>query len=89
METPPAEELLAELVLSNEVIKDAMQKVVSAAARRELVRQKCNDPELSAQVRPLRHTPQQVSSCPAPGVGAGGCRTGSSHRSHASRAAGS
>ena len=40
----------------------------------------CNDPAVSAQVRPLRHTPQRVSSCPAPDVDAGGCRTGSNRR---------
>lgn len=27
----------------------------------------CNDPAVSAQVRPLRHRPQRGSSCPAPG----------------------
>src|SRR5690606_36262128 len=38
----------------------------------------CNDPAASAQVRPLKHKPQRVSSCPAPGGAAGSCRTGSS-----------
>ena len=40
----------------------------------------CNDPALSAQVRPLKHTPRRGFSCPAPDAGAGGCRTGSSRR---------
>src|SRR3546814_3735698 len=28
---------------------------------------RCNDPAVPAQVRPLRHRPRRVSSCPAPG----------------------
>ena len=48
----------------------------------------CNDPAVSAQVRPLKHMPQRVSSFPAPGADAGSCRTGSSHSAHASRVAG-
>ena len=50
--------------------------------------QSCNDPAVSAQVSPLKHKPQRVSSCPAPGVGADSCKTGSSRRSPGSRAAG-
>src|SRR5690606_24733591 len=50
--------------------------------------QECNDPALPAQVRPLKHKPRRGSSCPAPGAGAGGCRTGSSRRLLAARAAG-
>ena len=40
----------------------------------------CNDPAVSAQVRLLKHTLQQAFSYRAPGVGAGGYRTGSSRR---------
>lgn len=54
----------------------------------KLVGNVCNDPAVSAQVRPLKHMPRRVSSCPAPGVGAGSCRTGSSPRSRASRVVG-
>ena len=36
----------------------------------------------------LKRTPQRGFSCPAPGAGAGGCRTGSSRRSRGWRAAG-
>ena len=35
----------------------------------------CIDPAVSAQVRLLKHKPQRGSSCPAPGVGAGGCKS--------------
>ena len=49
----------------------------------------CTDPALSAQVTPLIDRPQRVSSCPAPGVVAGCCRTGSNRRSHDWHVAGS
>lgn len=52
------------------------------------VSHECNDPAVPAQVRPLKHMPRRVSSCRAPGAGAGGCKTRSSRRSPASRAAG-
>lgn len=48
----------------------------------------CNDPPVSAQVRPLKHTPQRVFSSSAPGAAAGGCRSGSSRRWSASRGSG-
>ena len=35
----------------------------------------CNDPPISAQVMPLMHTPQRVSSSPAPGEAAECCTT--------------
>lgn len=35
----------------------------------------CNDPAVPAQVRPLKHTLERVSSCPVPDAGAGGCRS--------------
>ena len=42
----------------------------------------CIDPALSAQIRLLKHKPQRGSSYPAPDVGAGGCKSGSSRQSH-------
>ena len=42
----------------------------------------CIDPALSAQIRLLKHKPQRGSSCPAPDVDAGGCKSGSSRQSH-------
>src|SRR3546814_5885172 len=42
--------------------------IVPAAAIRLRL---CNDPAVSAQVRPLKHRPRRVSSCTAPDVGAG------------------
>ena len=49
----------------------------------------CIDPALSAQIRLLKHKPQRGSSCPAPDVGAGGCKNGSSRQSHGWRVAAS
>ncbi len=40
----------------------------------------CIDPAETAQVRLLMRKPQQVFSSPAPGVGAGGCKSQSSHQ---------
>lgn len=48
----------------------------------------CNAPAVSAQVRPPKRTSQRGSSCPAPGAGAGGCRTGSNRRPPGWRVAG-
>lgn|SRR5690348_4736380 len=53
-----------------------------------LFAQKCNDPALPAQIRPLKHKPRRVSSCRAPGAGVGGCKTRSSRRSRDWRVAG-
>lgn len=47
----------------------------------------CNDPAVSAQVRRLMQKLQPGSSCLAPGVGAGGCKSVSSRRSHGWHAA--
>jgi hypothetical protein len=41
---------------------------------------KCNDPAVSAQVRPLKHTPQRVFSYPVPGEGAGCCKSKSNRQ---------
>ena len=49
---------------------------------------KCNDPAKPAQLRPLKQMPQRVSSCRAPGEGAGCCKSRSSPRSRGWRAAG-
>ena len=49
----------------------------------------CIDPALSAQIRLLKHKPQRGSSYPAPDVGAGGCKSGSSRQSHDWRVAAS
>ena len=49
----------------------------------------CIDPALSAQIRLLKHKPQRGSSCPAPGGGAGSCKSGSSRQSHGWRVAAS
>ena len=49
----------------------------------------CIDPAETAQVRLLMRRPQQVFSCPAPGVGAGGCKSQSSHQGPGWRVAGS
>ena len=38
----------------------------------------CNDPALSAQVRPLMYMPQRVFSSPMPGEGVGCCTSRSS-----------
>ncbi len=40
----------------------------------------CIDPAETAQVKLLMHKPQQVFSCPAPGVAAGGYKSQSSHQ---------
>ncbi len=40
----------------------------------------CIDPAETAQVRLLKHKPQQEFSCPAPDVAAGGCKSQSSHQ---------
>ncbi len=50
---------------------------------------KCIDPALSAQIRLLKHKPQRGSSCPAPDVDAGSCKSGSSRQSHGWRVAAS
>ena len=42
----------------------------------------CIDPALSAQIKLLKHKPQRGSSCPAPDVDAGSCKSGSSRQSH-------
>ena len=49
----------------------------------------CIDPALSAQIRLLKHKPQRGSSCPAPDVDAGSCKSGSSRQSHGWRVAAS
>jgi hypothetical protein len=48
----------------------------------------CIDPAVSAQVRLLKHKPQQGSSCRGPGEGVPRCKSGSNPRSHGWRAAG-
>ncbi len=50
---------------------------------------RCIDPAVFAQVRLLKHKPQRGSSCPAPGAGAGGCKSRSNPRSRGWHAAGS
>lgn len=40
--------------------------------------ERCNDPALSAQVRPLMYMPQRVFSSPMPGEGVGCCTSRSS-----------
>jgi len=41
---------------------------------------KCNDPPVSAQLRPLKRTPRRRSSYQAIDAVGGGCRTGSSRQ---------
>jgi hypothetical protein len=40
-----------------------------------VIARKCIDPAESAQVKPIMRMPQRQSSCPAPDVGGGGCRS--------------
>ncbi len=61
----------------------------SSAGKASSPKNRCNDPAVSAQVRPLKYKPQQVPSCPVLGEDAGCCRSVSSHRSLALHAAGS
>lgn len=61
------------------------EKIVQADAPSRPI---CNDPAEPAQVRPLKHTLQRVSSYPAPDAVGAGCRSRSSQRSrdwHAAR----
>lgn len=55
---------------------------------RMLLTHGCIDPAVSAQIRLLKHKPQRGFSWPAPGEGAGGCKSRSSLRSRGWRVAG-
>ncbi len=54
--------------------------VYTDKAIEEEFRKDCIDPAETAQVRLLKHKPQQEFSCPAPDVAAGGCKSQSSHQ---------
>ena len=66
-----ASKQLAESVATGTTFKE-----ISGSAFAKL----CIDPAETAQVRLLMSRPQQVFSCPATGVGAGGCKSQSSHQ---------